>query len=142
MSRKRSMRRASYSTSLSFSETLPGARSRSWESMEWCFSAFLVLSLPVERDGSGGFKYARERSDGRWIGPATCGCGRQPAARRAGYLWALACAVGGQPLLIAIASRSALAIFVHMSHCHGHSRLLVAFLAMKQKRADDFWATN
>jgi hypothetical protein len=55
-------------------------------------------SLPVERDGSGGFKYARENSDGRWIGPATCGCGRQPATRRAGYLWALACAVGGQPL--------------------------------------------
>jgi hypothetical protein len=44
MSRKRSTRSASYSTSLSSSETLPGASSRSCASIDWCRSILPVIA--------------------------------------------------------------------------------------------------
>jgi hypothetical protein len=47
MSRKRSTRRASYSTSLSSSETFPGASSRSCASIDWCRSG--IAAQRIER---------------------------------------------------------------------------------------------
>jgi hypothetical protein len=72
MSRKRSTRSASYSTSLSSSETLPGASSRSCASMDWWRSNLPVMAesdgIESPPDGAGVTPRPRDRGGERGNG--------------------------------------------------------------------------